>query len=328
MDIITVGSAMQDLAVTPVTPAVFETEFRNYSYWEASTGGDAMNVANACARIGVQVGCICKLGDDVFGRSIREISEKAHVDMSHMVVVPDGKSTLSLHLLDGKGARHSAFNLDPKTSLTEADIDYDYIKTAKIVHYGSIHLCPEMEAEDGVTAMFRKCHELGVETSIDVSGTEDLSGRAATGFEKIRNALYHTDYFLPSWDEATDISGKNTCEEIVDFFRPYGMKMMLIKMGPKGCYVSDFKEGRMIPTFPVELAIDTIGCGDSFCAGFLSAITWGWSIWEAVVFANAVGSMNCQVVGATFGVRPKEEVMAYIKERIDCVPEDLRARFA
>ena len=76
MDIITVGSAMQDLAVTPVTPAVFETEFRNYSYWEASTGGDAMNVANACARIGVQVGCICKVGDDVFGRSIREISER------------------------------------------------------------------------------------------------------------------------------------------------------------------------------------------------------------------------------------------------------------
>ena len=37
--------------------------------------------------------------------------------------------------------------------------------------------------------------------------------------------------------------------------------------------------------------------------------------------------MNCQVLGANLGVKSFEETMAYIKERIDQVPEDLRARF-
>ncbi|MBC8570403.1 carbohydrate kinase family protein [Zongyangia hominis] len=326
MDIIAVGSAMQDLALTPIAKDIFDGEFHNYKFWEVSSGGDAMNVAAACARIGVDVGCVCKVGDDLFGRSIRQIGEEDHVDMSGTVVSPKGRSTLSVHLLDGKGGRHSAFNLDPDVLLTEEDLDYEYLKSAKIVHYGSIHLCPALDGR-GVATMFEKLHKLGVETSIDVSGTMDLMGGTETGYEKIKDALTHTDYFLPSWDEATDISGKDSCEEIVEFFRPYGMKMMLIKMGPQGVFVSDFEKSRMIPTFPVELAIDTIGCGDSFCAGFLSGISWGWSIWEAAVFGNAVGSMNCQVVGATRGVRPKAEVLAYIQKHIDAVPEDLRARF-
>lgn len=327
MDIIAVGSAMQDLALTPITREVFDHEFCNYQYWEASTGGDAMNVANACARIGVEVGCVCKVGDDVFGHNIQNIAESAHVDMSHTIYVPGGKSTLSLHLLDGKGGRHSSFNLDPDVLIREEDLDYDYLKTAKIVHYGSVHLCPAMDGE-GLTTMFKKCKSMGVLTSMDISGTVDLMGGTATSYEKIKDALPYTDFFLPSWDEITDITGKDTCEDFVEFIRPFGPKMMLVKLGPKGVFVTDFKENRYIPTFPVELAVDTIGCGDSTCAAFLSAITWGWSIWEAAVFGNAVGSMNCQVVGATLGVRPKEEVMAYIKERIDCVPEDLRTRFA
>ena len=101
----------------------------------------------------------------------------------------------------------------------------------------------------------------------------------------------------------------------------------MVKLGAKGVFVTDFKTRRYLSTFHVDEVLDTTGCGDAFVAAFLTGLSKGWDIWEAAVLGNAVGSMNYQAIGANMGVGTFEETMAYIKERIQEVPEDLRARF-
>ncbi|MBC8570400.1 carbohydrate kinase family protein [Zongyangia hominis] len=322
MDIVTVGNAVCDMALKPVTKDFMQRDSIRIKSVQNTSGGDALNCAIDCSKLGLDVGICGMIGQDMFGGVVKDNAVKNGVDVSHLVESPDYMTNISFVCIEEDGDRHFLVTIGANDEFAYEHIDMDYVKQAKIVQIGSANGIPKLDGP-GLARLFKECKEAGLTTSMDVTGGLD----GLVYLSAIEEALPYTDIFLPSFYETTQLTGKNTCEEIEEFFRPYGIKVLAIKLGGDGVYVTDFTNRRYIGTFKDAPVLDTTGCGDSFCAGFLTGIVKGWDIQECAVFGNAVGSCNCQVIGATLGVRNFDETMAFIRENIQFVPEDLRARF-
>ncbi len=73
------------------------------------------------------------------------------------------------------------------------------------------------------------------------------------------------------------------------------------------------EEEAEVPIYQVE-TVDTTGAGDCWVGGFLAGVLKGWGLEKCARFGNAVAALNCQVVGASAGVRGFTEVRAFQRE--------------
>ena len=91
-----------------------------------------------------------------------------------------------------------------------------------------------------------------------------------------------------------------------------GASDVVIKLGAEGCAVLTPDGVELFPGFEVDV-VDTTGAGDCFVGGFLSALSRGDAYPEAARFANAVGAMSVQKLGAINGVRTRAETEEWMR---------------
>ena len=182
------------------------------------------------------------------------------------------------------------------------------MENSKIVFVAGTMLIPEFDGPD--CALFlKKCKSMGKITALDTAW--DSRGR---WMKVLAPAMPYIDYFLPSYEEAVQLSGKTELGEIADAFLAMGPHTVAIKNGKKGCFIKT-KSGEKycIPTYERIKPADTNGAGDSFCAGFLAGVAYGWSLLECGRFANAVGTHCVMQVGASTGIKSKAEILQFMK---------------
>jgi len=123
-------------------------------------------------------------------------------------------------------------------------------------------------------------------------------------------SLPWADYALMNEEEARILTGRTEPEEAARVLRDLGANHVVIKLGRRGCWA----DGVMVPGFEVD-AIDTTGAGDCFSGGFVAALQRGLPIEEAARFANAVGALAVQKVGATAGVLDWDSTARWLATR-------------
>ena len=132
--------------------------------------------------------------------------------------------------------------------------------------------------------------------------------------KKIENSLQYLDWFLPSYDEACELTGKTIPGEIAGVFNSKGVKNVIIKLNSEGCFVKpQHEEGYIVPSFNRIKSVDTSGAGDSFCAGFITGLDQGWDIKKCAAFANAVGAHCIMEIGTTTGIKSMNEILSFMK---------------
>jgi ribokinase len=154
---------------------------------------------------------------------------------------------------------------------------------------------------------------LGKTTIVDTSGC-DYTLDSAYWQQLLEPMLRETDIFLPSYDEAAQLTGQKELSGIRDALAPYGLQILAIKLGKMGCYVTDFKGEWKIPAFDEFKPIDTTGAGDSFVGGFITGLAAGWPPNAAAIFANVVAGFNVTKVGATGGIPDFNTAYSYVTE--------------
>ncbi|MBR0102210.1 MAG: hypothetical protein IJQ01_01765, partial [Selenomonadaceae bacterium] len=82
-----------------------------------------------------------------------------------------------------------------------------------------------------------------------------------------------------------------------------------VKRGGRGCIIATDAAQIEVPACRVDKVLDTTGAGDCFAAGFLYALSEGWSLADCGRFACAVASCSVEEVGAVTGVKSLEQVM-------------------
>ena len=90
-----------------------------------------------------------------------------------------------------------------------------------------------------------------------------------------------------------------------------GVKIVAVKLGSKGCYVTDGQEHLSVEPFKVK-AVDTTGAGDAFNAGFLYGLIHEKSLYECGQLGNFVGfPKSVDAMGARAGL-PYAKDLAYL----------------
>src|SRR6266478_1461792 len=93
-----------------------------------------------------------------------------------------------------------------------------------------------------------------------------------------------------------------------------GAKEIVMKLGKRGCLISDGGILREIPSFDVR-AVDSTGAGDAFTAVFLQARLRGWSTLEAALAANAAGAAAACRVGAGATLSDVAGILRVLRKR-------------
>jgi len=93
-----------------------------------------------------------------------------------------------------------------------------------------------------------------------------------------------------------------------------GVKLVVITDGKKGVQCYDGKYRYMFPAYDVPV-VSTLGAGDAFTVGFISALAKGEGIETAMKIGSANGASVVQEFGAKYGLLTWDEALKFVRER-------------
>jgi 2-dehydro-3-deoxygluconokinase len=130
--------------------------------------------------------------------------------------------------------------------------------------------------------------------------------------EAINDLATRADWVLPGLEEGRFLTGEHTPEGIAHFYRHRGARLVVVKLGADGAWFdSDTAGSGHVPGFPVAEVIDTVGAGDGFAVGVVSALLAGLTVREAVRRGAWIGARAVQVVGDSEGLPTRAELQAH-----------------
>jgi len=274
-DVACIGILVADVISKPVDEIPERGKLGLIDRIELYTGGCAVNAAIDMAKIGLSTALIGKIGNDGFGKFISDVLKEEGVEITGLVVGEKSSTSASIVLSDSTGERTFLHCLGANAEFTDTDVNFDIIKNAKIILIAGTMLMPAFDGE-ACARVLSQAKEMGKYTVLDTAW--DSRGR---WMEVLKPCMPYIDLFIPSFEEAAKLSGKEDTEEIADVFLSMGVKVAVIKLGKDGCFIKALNgEKHTIPTYSDIKPLDTTGAGDSFVAGFLTGLTKEWSLYE------------------------------------------------
>ncbi len=302
-DVVCLGQFTADVVIKPVESVPEKGKAAFVDNISLSNGGCACNTAMALGKLGIATAVIGMLGRDAFGDFLIQTMQKTGLDVAGMIQDQSVNTSSTAVLVAPDGERSFLHYFGGNAKISESQIDYDLIESAKLLHVAAAFLVPGLDGQPMANILAR-AQKAGVTTMLDTAW--DAHGR---WMQLLEPCLYHLDYFVPSLEEAQMISNKKDPAEIADFFvTQYGIGNVIIKLGPDGCHAKTSRKEFSLPAFPVEKVVDTLGAGDCFVAGLIAGLINGWNLKKACQLATAAGAANVSAPGYT-GLKPLPEIM-------------------
>lgn len=304
LDAICVGAAIVDIPLQPVNRDMFEIESFPLQQISMTIGGDAINEATIMSRLGHKIGLMSMVGKDAVGNFIIEHCQKNGIDYSGVKMREGIDTSINVGLVTADGERTFVTNRNGSLwKMTIDDVDIERIGEARLLSFASIFNNPLLDCQAMVT-IFKEAKKHDMIICADM-----IKARLGETLDDISEALGYVDYFFPNYDEACLMTGETELEKVADKFLATGLKTVVIKTGKKGCYIKQHDGTELeVPAMKGITAIDTIGAGDNFASGFITAILEGKSLKECAEFANVTASISVQSIGATTGVQNRAQV--------------------
>ena len=305
IDVLCTGLALVNFPIHPADEGIFARDLTNVGPITTLTGGDAANQAIVLSRLGARVALASRRGDDVFGRVLAETLENAGVDTSGVSVDPERATAVCAMMIKPDGQRHFCSHKGALAHFCFEDVDLKQLARARVASIGGLCAMRSFDG-DGAARFCQTAKERDAVTVADTKGDRD-----GMRIEALRDLLPYTDYFFPSYDEASYISGETEPERIAAVFLRAGTKHVGIKLGGDGCFFTDGADTFSLPAFPKEV-VDTTGAGDNFMAGFITGLLRGWDARDCCRFGLAAGAICVSRMGPVGAVKSFGQVMRYM----------------
>lgn len=261
-DFLTLGEALIDF--TPAGKS--EHGFQQYAQ---NPGGAVLNAAAVMAVFGHSSSIISKVGNDLFGRFLKEQLQKINVDVSNIITDPNYNTTLAFVSLSENGERDFAFyrknNADVK--LKPEEVDEKLIKKTRIFHFGGLSLVNGSYAKATFKAI-KIAKENGAKISYDPNYRESLWDNEQKAVEMMKKPLKYVDFIKISVEEADLLFGKQDIEKHFEKLLSYGIGFISITCGDRGAYYATKEFRGYQPAIKVK-PVDTTGAGDVYCGTVL-----------------------------------------------------------
>jgi ribokinase len=299
-DVIGFGALNVDSLLKVDKIAVAEEESHIVDYTEAC-GGSASNTTVALARLGCKVGFIGKVADDREGKLQRDCFKSEGVDTGGIAIVKNGSSGKVLGFVDKKGQRALYINSGVNDQIEPRDLKYEYVSQTQFIHLSSFVGEKSFRTQKKLLGSLHS----SVKFSFDPG-----SVYAQKGFAAIEPLIQNSYVFMPNAGELELLTGETNFRKGADIILGLGVKIVVVKLGEKGCYVTDGQEKLTAEPFQVKV-VDTTGAGDAFNAGFLYGLLKSKSLYECGRFGNFVASRCVMAMGARAGLPRAADLVAF-----------------
>jgi len=305
IDCLCAGILFADVACSPIDHLPAQGELVVTERVQLCLGGCASNAALDLARLGVRVCAAGCVGDDSFGRFVRETLDNGGVDTRAIREVP-GINTATTMIVNVRGEdRRFISSLGANAQMRADHIPLEWSSAAKVLYLGGYLMLPGLETEQ-LAELFRAARKAGTKTVLDVVyiGKED-SRRA------LETILPETDVFLPNDDEARAITGKDDPVEQAEMFRQMGAGTVVITLGSRGSLLVSGSERLRAGVYPAQFVGGT-GSGDAFDAGFIAGMLAGEDAAGCLRWGSALGASCVTAIGATESVFDRQQAEQFM----------------
>jgi sulfofructose kinase len=260
-----------------------------------SGGGMAANAAAAIARLGGKVELWSRIGEDDAGVKIRTGLKAYGVDVRHVQMFEEGRSSTSAIIVDDAGERLIVGNRDTNMPSGTSWLPLERVSKASAV-------LADVRWLEGLRALFSRARAEGIPTVLDA----DLGAREALG-----ELLELTDHAIFSESALKDFAPKLEPEDALARVRQLGPRHAGVTLGRQGYLWHDSDGGGRMPGFAVDV-VDTTGAGDAFHGAYTLALVEGQSAAQCARFACAAAAMKCTRLGSRTGLPRRGELNEFL----------------
>lgn len=269
-------------------------------------GSSSAIVAHNLSALGTSVGFQSRIGDDDFGQIALDRLRHAGVDVSKVRVVPGPTKTGLTVLLPRAGWRNILTYPGTIAEFCWDDLDLNYLASSRHFHFSSYYLQSALRPR--VAELFQHLKSKGLTISLDTNDDP-----ADTWENDLEEVLRHVDIFLPNEREAMKIAGTTNLESAIEKLAKQ-VPLLVVKLGRQGAMAQRASERFLSPAQQVE-AVDPVGAGDSFDAGFLHQYLKGSDVQTCLAAGNLAGALSTTRPGGTEAFRDKDHRTRFFAER-------------
>ncbi len=292
-----VGSINMDLVVrAPRLPAAGETIIGGA--FEQHPGGKGANQAVAAARLGARVAMVGAVGDDAFGRSMRQALEGEGIDAGHVRTVPGVATGVALITVDEKGENTIVVASGANAAVTPQQVE---------ASRASIE-----EADVTLAVLETPPEAVAKAAEIATCAGRRFVLNTAPAMLLPRSLLERVSVLVANQVEAAVVAEHTGADlgTVTRALLALGPGAVIVTLGAGGVLIDDERHGmRRVPAIDVQ-PIDTVGAGDCFAGALAARLAAGDALDDAATFACAAAGVATTRAGAIPGMPTLEEVRA------------------
>jgi sugar/nucleoside kinase (ribokinase family) len=294
MTVVTLGVHIVDVLARPVDSIPQGQDTHLLEQIRITAAGAAAGTAVDLAKLGVPVASAGAVGDDELGDFLVMIMGRHGVDVRGVVRKPGEQTAASILPIRPDGGRPSFHVPGANLGFSLADLDPGLVTGAKVVHLGGMDVTWGLHDP----AFFEL---LGTAREGGTLVTMDLLSNMADLMPGARAFLPYVDYFLPNEEQALMITGAAGVEEAAAKLLAEGPSGVLVTLGGEGSLVATASGLTRVPALQVPV-VDTTGCGDAYCAGFVAGLLEGRDVVAAARLGTAVAARVAGGLGSDAGL--------------------------
>jgi len=253
-------------------------------------GGSAANVAVAAARHGRRSGLVSRVGDDPFGRYLLRELRRLGVDARDVHVDDELKTPVTFCEIFPPDHFPLYFYREPKApdlNVAPADLDLGSVRGARILWFTATGLSQEPSRTAHLTALEERTEG---ETVFDLDYRPMFWSDPAQARIHVSRALGHATVAVGNREECEVAVGETEPARAADALLERGVRLAVVKQGPKGVLAKTADETVEVPPHPVEV-VNGLGAGDAFGGALCHGLLAGWDLERILRFANIAGAI-------------------------------------
>lgn len=299
-DVVTLGELLIDFTENGISD-------QGNQLFEANPGGAPCNVLAMLTKLGKKTAFIGKVGNDMFGRRLKDSLEEVGIDTRNLVMDEEVHTTLAFVHTFEDGDRDFSFYRNPGADmmLTKEEVQDELIKSSRIFHFGTLSSTHE-GVREATRHAIQVAKENGLIVTFDPNLREPLWKNLDDAKAEIEYGMSQCDVLKISDNEVEFMTGTNDYTAGVAKIRErFDIPLILVTMGKEGSRA--YYDSRIVEAAPFlqENTIETTGAGDTFCASILNYVLehglenlTDEQLLEMITFANAGASLITTRKGA------------------------------
>jgi sugar/nucleoside kinase (ribokinase family) len=275
-----------------------------------TVAGTAAGTAVDLAKLGADVWAVGALGLDELGNFVISTMQRYGIHTEGLMRKKGVQTSATMLPIRPNGERPALHVIGSNGELTYEDVDLGIVSRAKYLHVGGTPLLAKLDGPP-MAKVFRYAREHGVVTTYDL-----LAMPRPDLLKNVEACLPWVDYFMPGLEEAVMMTGLTDRREVIRYFLDRGARHTVFKMGSEGSSIAWLENGQVkelrVPTFKVPV-VDSTGCGDAYCAGFIVGLSLGWDLEQAARLGSAAGALVIQGLGSDAGIVDLDRTLEFMK---------------